>query len=75
MSQVGLKLFQCIGFLPLSVLRAMGTMVGLTLYVGARWRLWVVLRQNVFDGVNSTLIITGLPLKHKVVAWVFAGKF
>ena len=43
--------------------------------VGARWRLWVVLRQNVFDGVNSTLIITGLPLKHKVVAWVFAGKF
>lgn len=47
----------------------------LFIYVGARWRLWVVLRQNVFDGVNSTLIITGLPLKHKVVAWVFAGKF
>jgi hypothetical protein len=43
--------------------------------VGARWRLRVVLRQNVFDGVNATLIITGLPLKHKVVAWVFAGKF
>ena len=44
MSQVGLKLFQCIGFLPLSVLRAMGTMVGLTLYVGARWRRHVVLQ-------------------------------
>ena len=44
MSQVGLKLFQCIGFLPLLVLRAMGTMVGLTLYVGARWRRHVVLQ-------------------------------
>ena len=44
MSQVGLKLFQCIGFLPLSVLRTMGTMVGLTLYVGARWRRHVVLQ-------------------------------
>ena len=44
MSQVGLKLLQCIGFLPLSVLRAMGTMVGLTLYVGARWRRHVVLQ-------------------------------
>ena len=44
MSQVGLKLFQCIGFLPLSVLRAMGTMVGLTLYVGARWRRHVALQ-------------------------------
>ena len=44
MSQVGLKLFQCIGFLPLSLLRAMGTMVGLILYVGARWRRHVVLQ-------------------------------
>jgi hypothetical protein len=43
--------------------------------VGARRRLRVVLRQNIFYRVNSTLIIMSLSLKHKVVAWVFAGKF
>jgi KDO2-lipid IV(A) lauroyltransferase len=43
-SQVGLKLFQMLGLLPLSVLRAMGTILGMALYVGARWRRHVVLQ-------------------------------
>ena len=44
MSQVGLKLFQLLGFLPLPVLRAIGLLVGMTLYLGARWRRHVVLQ-------------------------------
>lgn len=43
-SQMGLKLFQLLGYLPLSVLRALGKFVGLVLYVGARWRRHVVLQ-------------------------------
>ena len=43
-SQVGLKLFQLLGFLPLPVLRAIGSMVGMALYLGARWRRHVVLQ-------------------------------
>ena len=43
-SQMGLKLFQLLGYLPLSVLRALGKLVGLTLYLGARWRRHVVLQ-------------------------------
>jgi len=43
-SQMGLKLFQLLGYLPLSVLRALGKLVGLALYVGARWRRHVVLQ-------------------------------
>lgn len=44
MSQVGLKLFQLLGFLPLPVLRAIGLLVGMALYFGARWRRHVVLQ-------------------------------
>lgn len=43
-SQLGLKLFQLLGYLPLPALRALGKLVGLTLYVGARWRRHVVLQ-------------------------------
>lgn len=43
-SQMGLKLFQLLGYLPLSALRALGKFVGLVLYVGARWRRHVVLQ-------------------------------
>jgi len=44
MSQVGLKLFQLLGFLPLPVLRAIGLLVGMALYLGAMWRRHVVLQ-------------------------------
>jgi Kdo2-lipid IVA lauroyltransferase/acyltransferase len=43
-SQVGLKLFQLLGFLPLPVLRAIGLLLGIALYLGARWRRHVVLQ-------------------------------
>lgn len=43
-SQLGLKLFQLLGFLPLPVLRAMGVWLGVVLYVGAKWRRHVVLQ-------------------------------
>jgi len=43
-SQLGLILFQLLGFLPLPLLRAMGSLLGSALYVGARWRRHVVLQ-------------------------------
>ena len=43
-SQLGLKLFQLLGFLPLPVLRAIGLLLGIALYLGARWRRHVVLQ-------------------------------
>jgi KDO2-lipid IV(A) lauroyltransferase len=43
-SQLGLRLFQLLGFLPLPLLRAMGSLLGSALYVGARWRRHVVLQ-------------------------------
>ena len=43
-SQIGLKLFQLLGYLPLFALRALGKLVGLALYQGARWRRHVVLQ-------------------------------
>lgn len=43
-SRLGLRLFQLLGFLPLSVLRALGSLVGSALYVAARWRRHVVLQ-------------------------------
>ena len=43
-SQLGLKLFQLFGFLPLPVLRALGKSVGWALYVIASWRRHVVLQ-------------------------------
>ena len=43
-SQLGLRLFQLLGFLPLPVLRAMGLWLGVVLYVGAKWRRHVVLQ-------------------------------
>lgn len=43
-SQLGLKLFQLLGFLPLPVLRAMGLWLGVVLYMGAKWRRHVVLQ-------------------------------
>jgi KDO2-lipid IV(A) lauroyltransferase len=42
-SQIGLKLFQLLGYLPLSTLRALGKLVGLVLYECARWRRHVVM--------------------------------
>ncbi|MEY4341890.1 MAG: hypothetical protein RL541_1394 [Pseudomonadota bacterium] len=44
MSQIGFKLFQLLGFLPLFALRALGKLVGLILYLGARWRRHVVMQ-------------------------------
>jgi len=41
---LGLKLFQLLGFLPLPVLRAIGLLLGIALYLGARWRRHVVLQ-------------------------------
>jgi KDO2-lipid IV(A) lauroyltransferase len=43
-SQLGLKLFQLLGFLPLPVLRLMGLWLGVVLYMGAKWRRHVVLQ-------------------------------
>jgi len=43
-SQLGLRLFQLLGFLPLPLLRALGSLLGSALYVGARWRRHVVLQ-------------------------------
>ena len=43
-SQLGLKLFQLFGLLPLPVLRALGKSVGWALYVIASWRRHVVLQ-------------------------------